>query len=68
MRRLILYNMLCLSPAAVWLALTGRFARVAIAAVSCFAISLLWPLPPIPAIAALVIALSLRRWRRPSQQ
>lgn len=64
MRQLILWNLLAAVPAALWLAVSRQFARCAYLLGLTVLLSFLWPLPPVPMLAALVIALSLRR--RPS--
>jgi hypothetical protein len=61
MRQLILWNLLCATPAALWLALSRRYSRALCVLGLTIPLTFLWPLPPVPMIAALVIALTLRR-------
>lgn len=64
MTRVMVVNLALSLPFAAWLLLSRRFARAALLMLATFAAGLLWTLPPVPSIAALVIALSLRRgWK-----
>ena len=60
-RALILWNLAPAIPIALALLWRRRYVAALLVLILTPLLSLLWPLPPVPAMAALTIALSLRR-------
>lgn len=60
-RALLLWNLAPCIPFAVWLLWRRRFVATLILLSCTVLLTYVWPLPPVPMLAALALALSLRR-------
>lgn len=58
---LLLWNVVPAVLPALWLLRHRRYLATLVLLLATFALSYVWPLPPVPLLAALALALSLRR-------